>query len=70
MAVPAKTAQPIVDKLYVALQVASKEPKVASMLKATGFLPHFSSPEDFAKSYAAEMPVWQRLVEVAEARVG
>ncbi|WP_413788757.1 Bug family tripartite tricarboxylate transporter substrate binding protein [Comamonas halotolerans] len=69
MAVPAKTPKPVVDKLYAALQVAANQPKVASMLKATGFLPHFSSPEDFAQSYAAEMPVWRRLVEVAGARV-
>jgi hypothetical protein len=29
----------------------------------------FSSPEEFAKAYAREMPVWKNLIELAEARL-
>jgi tripartite-type tricarboxylate transporter receptor subunit TctC len=69
MAVPAKTPQPVVDKLYAALQKVSQEKKVTDMLRATGFQAYFSNPQEFAKSYRAEMPVWQHLVDEAGARV-
>ena len=69
MALPAGTPKEVVDVLYAAIQEASKDPKVQERMDGAGFLPVYSSPEEFAKSYAQAAPVWKQLIEVAEAKV-
>ena len=55
--------------LHAAVQEAAQNPKVKERVDSAGFLPVFSSPEDFSKSYAQAAPVWQQLIQVAEAKV-
>ena len=69
MALPAGTPKDVVDTLYAALKEASQDPKVKERMEGAGFLQVFSSPEEFAKTYAQAAPVWKSLIEVAEAKV-
>lgn len=69
MAVAAGTPKDVVDTLYAALKEASQDPKVRERIDGAGFLPVFSTPEEFARSYAKAAPVWKSLIEVAEAKV-
>lgn len=69
MALPAGTPKEVVDTLYAALKEASQDPKVKERMDGAGFLSVFSTPEEFAKTYAQAAPVWKKLVEVAEAKV-
>lgn len=69
MALPAGTPKDVVDTLSAALQAASQDPKVKERIEGAGFLQVFSSPEEFAKTYAKAVPVWKSLIEVAEAKV-
>lgn len=69
MALPAGTPPEVVDALYTAIQQASTDPKVQERMEAAGFLPVYSTPQEFAQSYAQVAPVWKQLIEVAEAKV-
>jgi len=69
MALPAGTPKDVVDVLSAAIQDAAQDPKVKERIDGAGFLPVFSSPEVFAKTYAQAAPVWKSLIEVADARV-
>ena len=69
MALPAGTPKDVVDVLSAAIQDAAQDPKVKERIDGAGFLPVFSSPEGFAKTYAQAAPVWKSLIEVADARV-
>ncbi|MDH0201819.1 tripartite tricarboxylate transporter substrate binding protein [Comamonas aquatica] len=69
MALPAGTPKDVVDVLSAAIQDAAQDPKVKERIDGAGFLPVFSSPEGFAKTYAQAVPVWKSLIEVADARV-
>jgi tripartite-type tricarboxylate transporter receptor subunit TctC len=69
MALPAGTPKDVVDALYAALKEASQNAKVQERMDGAGFLPVFSTPEAFAQTYAQAAPVWQQLIQVAEAKV-
>jgi tripartite-type tricarboxylate transporter receptor subunit TctC len=69
MALPAGTPKDVVDTLYAALKEASQDSKVKERIDGSGFLQVFSTPEEFAKTYAKAAPVWKSLIEVAEAKV-
>ena len=69
MAAPVGTPKEIVDQLYAQVRESSKDAKVQERIAGAGFLPLFTSPEEFAKAYAREMPVWKSLIELAEARL-
>ena len=69
MALPAGTPQAVVDALSAAIQHAAQDPKVKERIDGAGFLPVFSSPDAFSKTYAQAAPVWKALVELAEAKV-
>ena len=69
MALPAGTPKAVVDVLYAALKDAAQDPKVKERIDGAGFLPVFSSPEEFAKTYAQAAPVWKSLIQTAEAKV-
>ncbi|HEY4665480.1 MAG TPA: tripartite tricarboxylate transporter substrate binding protein [Comamonas sp.] len=69
MALPAGTPKEIVDVLFAALKDASQDAKVKERIDGAGFLPVFSTPQEFAQTYAKAAPVWKSLIEVAEAKV-
>lgn len=69
MALPAGTPQAVVDALSAAIHHAAQDPKVKERIDGAGFLPVFSSPDAFSKTYAQAAPVWKALVELAEAKV-
>ena len=69
MAAPAGTPQDIIDRLYAEVQQASKDPKVQERIAGAGFIPLFTRPDEFAKAYARDMPVWKQLIEMAEAKL-
>ncbi|MEG2050311.1 MAG: tripartite tricarboxylate transporter substrate binding protein [Comamonas sp.] len=69
MAAPAGTPKEIVDQIYAQVRESAKDAKVQERIAGAGFLPLFTSPEEFAKAYAREMPVWKNLIELAEARL-
>ncbi|MDH1701188.1 Bug family tripartite tricarboxylate transporter substrate binding protein [Comamonas terrigena] len=69
MAAPAGMPKEIVDQIYAQVRESAKDPKVQERIAGAGFLPMFSSPDEFAKAYAREMPVWKSLIELAEARL-
>lgn len=69
MAAPANTPKLVVDAISAALQEVAKDPVVQERITGAGFVPRFSGPEEFSKSYAKDMPVWKRLVEVAGAKL-
>lgn len=69
MAAPAGTPKAVVDEVYAQLQAASKDPKVQERIAGAGFLPVFNSPDEFAKAYARDLPVWKSLIELADARL-
>jgi len=69
MAAPAGTPKEIIDLVYAQLVEASKDAKVQERIAGAGFLPVFNTPQEFAKAYARDMPVWKSLVELADARV-
>ena len=69
MALPAGTPKDVVDVLYAALKEASQDPKVKERIDGAGFLQVFSSPEEFAKTYAQAAPVWKSLIQTADAKV-
>ena len=69
MALPVGTPKDVVDALSAAIQQAAQDPKVKERIDGAGFLPVFSSPDAFAKTYAQAAPVWKQLIEVAEAKV-
>lgn len=69
MAAPAGMPKEIVDQIYAQVRESAKDAKVQERIAGAGFLPMFSSPEEFAQAYAREMPVWKNLIELADARL-
>ena len=70
MAAPRNLPAAVTDTLYQALKEAGRDPMVRERLAAAGFLPVFSSPSEFEKSYKADMTVWKNLVDIAGAQLG
>lgn len=69
MATPAGLPKDIEDQIYAQVRESAKDPKVQERIAGAGFLPVFNSPEEFAKAYARDMPVWKSLIELAQARL-
>lgn len=69
MAAPAGLPKDVVDTFSAALQEAARDPAVQDRLTGAGFVPVFSNPADFAKTYVADMAVWKNLVEMAGAKL-
>jgi tripartite-type tricarboxylate transporter receptor subunit TctC len=63
---PAKTPQPIRDRLNAALREALTDKEVASKLIAVGIEPQGSSPEDLRKFVVAETAKWAKIVADAK----
>lgn len=60
---PAKTPQPIIDKLNVALRQALDTPSIKQRMVKDGFDPIPSTPSEAAQRLQAEMPKWAKLIK-------
>lgn len=66
---PAKTPPEIVNKLSTAIQQILKKPEMQKKLAEQGSTPVGSSPEEFAKFVASELPKWVRIAKMSGATV-
>jgi tripartite-type tricarboxylate transporter receptor subunit TctC len=62
---PAGTPQPIVDKLYKALQEAVKDPSVSSKFVDQGAEPVAPGPEELKKFIVSETDKWRGIIKKA-----
>ncbi|CAP43309.1 Bug family tripartite tricarboxylate transporter substrate binding protein [Bordetella petrii] len=69
MAAPAGTPQDIVDIVHAALLKASRDTKVQEHISGAGFIPVFNTPAEFSQAYERDMPIWQELIKIADARI-
>ncbi len=65
LAAPAKTPQPIIDKLHDAVVKALDAPDVKKRFAELGVEPRPSSPEELKAFYASEAERWTKVVERA-----
>ncbi|WP_144634800.1 Bug family tripartite tricarboxylate transporter substrate binding protein [Bordetella genomosp. 13] len=66
---PAKTPQPVIDKLSAAVNDALKDPAVAKSLDAAGASPSYLSPADLARQVDADIARWQPVIRNANIKV-
>jgi len=66
---PAGLPQDIVDQLSAHITEIAKEPNMIQRVKNAGFGLMMNSPEQFRQNYERELPVWKRLVELADAQL-
>lgn len=66
---PAKTPQPVIDKLSAAVNDALKDPAVVRSLDAAGAQPNYLSPADLAKQVDADIARWQPVIRNANIKV-
>ena len=62
---PAKTPQPIVDKLSAEIQAFVRDPATQQKLKDRGVVPVGSSAQDFAKLMNDEYELYKQVVRDA-----
>ncbi|MGO4331281.1 Bug family tripartite tricarboxylate transporter substrate binding protein [Cupriavidus sp. 2TAF22] len=62
---PAKTPQPVVDKLHAMLVKAARSDTAASFYQSTGTDVFTSSPAELAKFQAAESAKWGKIIKAA-----
>ncbi|MNT62321.1 Tripartite tricarboxylate transporter family receptor [compost metagenome] len=65
---PAKTPQPIVDKIAQTAKSIVESAEFSEKLKEMGAEPSYMSPPQFKEYVAAENTKWGRLVEAAQLR--
>ncbi|SAI43065.1 lipoprotein [Bordetella ansorpii] len=66
---PAKTPQPVIDKLSAAVSDALKDPAVVRSLDAAGAQPSYLSPAELAKQVDADIARWQPVIRNANIKV-
>jgi len=66
---PAKTPQPIVDKLNAAMVAALKDPAVAKQLADQGFETQVSTPAELKAYLASELLRWERVIKDNQIKV-
>ncbi len=69
LAVPQATPPAVVARLQQAAQQAVATPEVARRFAQLGMLPVGGTAEQFRQSYAADLPVWERLVRTSGAQL-
>jgi tripartite-type tricarboxylate transporter receptor subunit TctC len=62
---PAGTPREIIDRLAREISGAVKDPRIAALLVASGVDPLGNTPEEFAASIAADIPLWADAVKSA-----
>ena len=66
---PAGTPKEIVDRLSREIAKHVTQPDLTGRLKALGFVPIASNPEQFAARIATEAPKWEKVVKGAKLRI-
>jgi len=69
MAAPAGLPAGIVDQVHGALLLAARDPAVQEQITGAGFIPVFNTPAEFSRAYARDVPIWQELIKIADARI-
>ena len=67
--VPLATPAAVVNRLQDAARQAVNSPEFKARLEALGMVGVGNSPEEFRQHYAADWPVWERLVKVSGAKL-
>jgi len=62
---PAKTPQPVIDKLAAAAAKAVRTPELLERFKKDGVDPVGGTPETFSKQVAREIPQWRDVIQSA-----
>jgi tripartite-type tricarboxylate transporter receptor subunit TctC len=63
---PAKTPQPVIDKLYAALKGALDDPAVKAKLLELGVIAQGLPPAEFAKVFESDIARYKKVVETAK----
>lgn len=67
--IPAKTPQPIVDKLHAAVVEAMKDPTIRERMEQAGVIPVSSTtPAEFADYIAKDTAKWERVIKLTGAK--
>jgi len=66
---PAGLPQAIVDQLSAHIVEMAKDSNLRQAITNVGFIPMMNSPVQFRQNYEGEMPVWERLVALAEVKL-
>lgn len=69
MLVPMATPGPVVNRLQHAAQLAVNSPELRKRFEALGMVGIGNTAEQFRQRYAADWPVWERLVKVSGAKL-
>ena len=69
LAAPAKTPDPILDRLGAEVQRILKEPEVLEKLKGLAFVPAGESRQEFASYMAAEITKWKKVIADAGVKI-
>ena len=69
MMAPAKTPQPVVDRINADLRKVLAMPDIKDKLAAQGFTAEWSKPADFKSYLAREVPKWGAIVKSANVKV-
>ena len=67
--VPAKTPQPVQDKLYREWVAAVKSPEVTQRIRAEGAEPSGNTPAEFSAFYKAETAKWAEVAKQSGTKV-
>ena len=66
---PAGTPDPVIRRLFAAVEVAMKDPALIAQLRTGAVFPHVMPPEAFATYLAAERRKWGEVVRARGIRV-
>ena len=69
MMAPAKTPQPIIDRINADMQKILAMPEIKDKLAAQGFTAEWSKPADFRRYLEKEVPKWGAIVKAANVKV-
>ena len=62
---PARTPQPVLDRLYAAFSSALRDPATSAKLASVGIEPSASTPSELRDQVAAEIQKWSVIVKAA-----
>ena len=66
---PAKTPEPVINKLHAALSDALKDPEIVKKLEAQGAEPALTTPQQFGQFISAETTKFRKIVTDAKVTV-
>ncbi|MEY4099123.1 MAG: hypothetical protein RL300_294 [Pseudomonadota bacterium] len=62
---PAKTPQPVLDRLSAEIQIAANAPQVRSKLEESGYRMIVNKPQEFAATIRHDVPFWANFVKTS-----